>query len=356
MRAAIVGTGFWAGYAYVPALRAIADMELVACVSRSEEGARRFAGEHGIPATYPSLDGLIASSVRPDLIVIAGPDDMHPPAAMAVIDAGIAVFCEKPLANRADTARSMADRASREAVPNTVGYSFRYSPAIGALRADIEDGTLGEPWLMEISEYNAQFHPQLGKPMNWKGDPDKAKAGALFEYGSHAVDLADWLIGPITAVSTALARVLPDARLDDIATLQFRGRPPSIGVLIAAWVLSGSIPGIRVRLHGSRGLAEAELSQALPGGEAYRRYSLDGTIREEVPIEALGDSGSAYARRHLADFVATIDDEGGATSATLPTFADGARIQRILQTALEATDGWMEVEASAPGPQKRRLR
>ena len=260
--------------------------------------------------------------------------------AEAAIAAGIPVFCEKPLANDASVAHELAQLAAAAGVPATVGYSFRYSPAIQALRADIADGRLGEPWLIELFEYNAQFHPANGKPMNWKGDPAHAKAGALFEYGSHVVDIAAWLVGPPRGVSTNLTRVLPGARLDDVATLQFRFDPPAIGILVAGWVLSGSIPGIRVRLHGSGGLGEVVLSETIPGGQVYRRYRLDGSIAEEPTLDPLGDPRSGYARRHMADFIAHVSGREMRYPLTLPTFVDGARVQDVLETALVATERW----------------
>src|SRR5262249_13088404 len=150
-----------------------------------------------------------------DLLVVAAPDDAHPAATRAGLLAGAAVYCEKPLANEASVARELAELAETTRRPAAGGYSFRYNPAVQALKADIRAGQLGRPWLIELFEHNPQFHPRLGKAMNWKGDPAKAGAGALFEYGSHAVDLAAWLVGPIRRVSTSFARVLPGARLDD---------------------------------------------------------------------------------------------------------------------------------------------
>ncbi|MFN8624192.1 MAG: Gfo/Idh/MocA family oxidoreductase [Chloroflexota bacterium] len=349
LRVAILGTGFWASYAHLPGLRALPEVEVVACVGRTQERADAFAAQESIPGAYATLDSLLASPDRPDLLLVAGPDDIHPDASLAAIELGIPVFCEKPLANTHATAAAMAARAEALGVKTTVGYSFRYSPAVLALRDDLLSGALGEPWLIELFEYNAQFHPARGKPMNWKGDPAHAAAGALFEYGSHVADIADWLVGPIEAVSTSLTRVLPGARLDDIATLQLRARPPAIGILVAGWVLTGSIPGIRIRLHGSGGLAEAELSQTLPGGEAYRRFSLDGAIREEVTLDPLGDPRSAYARRHLADFTAIVAGRPSPFPGVLPTFADGARIQRVLEATLRATERWAEVDDPATG-------
>ena len=346
VRAAIVGTGFWASYAHVPALRAIPGVELDAVVGLTANLARRFAADQGFARAFTSVIELVDSDRRPDLLVVAAPDDVHPAATTLALEAGIPVFCEKPLANDATTAERLARLAEATGVPSTVGYSFRYSPAIQALRSDVRAGRLGTPWLVELFEYNAQFHPRNGKPMNWKGDPDHARAGALYEYGSHVVDLAGWLAGPVEAVSTSLTQVLPGSRLDDIATLQMRLAKPAIGVLVSGWVLSGSIPGIKVRLHGSEGLGEVELSASVPGDQAYRRFGLDGAVNDQPALEPLGDSGSAYARRHLEDFIATIRGEEVRHPATLPTLADGARVQRVLEAAIAATSQWVEVPAA----------
>ena len=341
--AAILGTGFWAQSAHVPALRGVGGVELVACVGRTAESAERFAATEGIPYAFNSLDRLLESAERPDLLVVAGPDDIHPAATAAALRAGVAVFCEKPLANTAAEAEELASLAELTGVPATVGYSFRYGPAVQALKRDVATERLGKPWLLELFEYNAQFHPRLRKPMNWKGDPVHAAAGALYEYGSHVVDLAGWLAGPVREVSTSLTRVLPGARLDDIATIQLRLAGPAIGVLVCGWVLSGSIPGIRIRLHGSEGLGEVEMSQTLRGHQVYRRYELDGSVREEVELEPLGDPRSAYAFRHLTDFVARVRGGRPTHEETLPTLADGARVQRVLDAALGATKHWAAV-------------
>ena len=343
MKVAILGTGFWARYAHLPALRALPGVEVASCIGRTLESGRAFADQEGIPRVYGSVDELLASVDRPEMLVVAAPDTVHPAATTAALEAGVPVFCEKPLANEAAVAHRLADVAARTGVPATVGYSFRYGPAVQALRTDVRLGRLGTPWLLELFEYNAQFHPRNGKPMNWKGDPAMAAAGALFEYGSHVVDIAGWLAGPIEAVSTSLTRVLPGARLDDIATLQMRLRSPAIGVLVAGWVLTGTIPGIRIRLHGSEGLGEVELNETLPSEQAYRRFNLDGSLAENVPLEALGNAGSAYARRHLADFIARIRGDEPLFHTTLPSLEDGARVQDVLEAALGATEHWAPV-------------
>jgi predicted dehydrogenase len=342
-RVAIVGCGGWAAQAHLPALRALPGVEVIACADQDAAASRSFAAAHGIPHWFDSADGLLAAGLA-DALTVAAPDDVHPSVVLSALAAGVPVFCEKPIANTAETADELVRAQARAGVAATVGYSFRYSPALQQLRTDLAAGLLGEPWLAELYEYNAQFHPRFGKAMNWKGDPDRAGAGALFEYGSHALDLAQWLIGPIGRVSAQLSRVLPGSRLDDIATVQLDFAGPCSGILVSGWVLAGGVPGVRVRVHGSAGAAEAELGESLPGGERYQRLSLDGGPAEPVPLGEEAGGRSGYARRHLHDFLGLPGGPGG--RGTLPTLAQAASVQHVLDTAARATERWLPV----PGP------
>jgi predicted dehydrogenase len=342
LRAILAGPGQWARRALVPGLRAIPDLELVAMVGASLAEAERFAAEHAVPRAFGSLEAACAA-VAPDLAVIATPDDLHPRQSALALAAGAAVYCEKPLANDAAAAHRLAALAAQRRRPGTVGYAFRYSPAIQALRADLRAGRLGEPWLIELFERNPQFHPRAGRPITWKGDPAHARAGALFEYGSHAVDLALWLIGPIRRVSASLTRVLPGARLDDIATLQLQFAPPTLGILVASWVLPGGLPGIRIRVQGAEGSGEVRLGDRPSGGESYHRLAWDGGEPEAVPLAPGGDPLTGSAGRQLADFAARLRGQPSPYEDTLPSLADGARVQDVLDAALAATERWVEI-------------
>ena len=352
-RVALIGAGAWATQAHAPALLAQETVEVIGVVDPIIERARALAARHAIPIAVASLDALLASG-RPDLVVIAAPTEAHAPLVSAALEAGIAVLYEKPLANTAAVAATLAATAEATGVLGSVGYSFRYAAALQALKRDIESGILGQPWLLELFEYNAQFHPSRGVSPGWKGDPSLARAGALQEYGSHVIDLAGWLAGPIEAVHAALARVLPDARLDDIATVQLRFRPPAIGLIVTGWVLSGGSPGIRVRFHGSEGLAEAEVTNAAPGGQAYRRITRDG-VAQEVPLHGLDAAIEAQTARHIDDVVARVQGRPSPYPGTLPTLRDGARVQRVLDAALTATGGWGDIaEHDTPSGGDRR--
>lgn len=344
LRFALVGCGFWAGAAHVPALRSLSGVDLSSCTGADVAEGAAFAREHGIPSSYGTL-GELLSAERPDAVVVTSPNDTHCDAIEAALSAGAAVFCEKPLANRARDAWRVARAGRATGLPCTVGYSFRYSPAIQALRTDLRSGRYGQLWLVEVSVCNPQFHPLGGKLMNWKGDPGRAGAGSLFEYGSHGIDLAQWLVGPVRRVVATSRPVLAGAQLDDLATVLLEFNEPTVGTLTSGWVLGGVAPGVRFRLHGSEGACEVELSASLRAGEIYREFSLSGSRSRRRKFPSLGPPTlSHYTASHLADFCRLLRGEDDRLDSTLPTLGQAAQVQSVLDTVLAAGRRWQEVE------------
>jgi predicted dehydrogenase len=332
----MVGTGDWARDALCPALQSIPEVEVVACASPDRAQALQFAADFGIARTYPSLADALAGERQAGLLVVSTPDDHHAAALGHAIDAGIPVFCEKPVANSAQDAAELARRVAASPVPATVGFSFRYSSAVQRLRADLRSGRLGDPWLVELVETNPQFHPAVGRPLNWKGDPAHAAGGAVFEYGAHVVDLGCWLMGDVAGVSAQFATVVPGGRLDDIAILQLRYQSGVLGTVKTSWVLGGGFPGITVRVHGSEGRGEVFLGAEPQPQERYVRRDATGAISEALDFSPDGLGKSARVARHLADLIAVITGGAEQYPGTLPTLGSSAHVQRVLDTALRA--------------------
>jgi predicted dehydrogenase len=333
--------------ALLPALRAQTDIEVVGIVAGTLSEAQSFAAAHHIGRAYATLPELLEAEKQLNLGVIATPDHVHAEAVSALLSAGVAAYCEKPLANSAGNAQELVALGRRTGVTATVGYSFRFNPALQALKRDLAAGRLGEPWLIELAEHNPQFHLDSGKPLNWKGDPAQAAGGALFEYGSHVIDMAAWLLGPIARVSSSLKRVLPGARLDDIATLQMQFQNGSTGLLISSWVLSGGFPGIRIRLHGSQALGEVWVDDRLEGGQCYRLSPALGSGGEDQPIEPMRGTRTDAVGRHMAALLSAIRGDGGGNLRTLPTLEQAAHVQDVLEASLNATSAWQDVTGTS---------
>lgn len=346
---AVIGAGQWMRSALLPALRLQNRVKIAACVAGSLAEAESLQSAEKIGRAYATLADMLAGEQKIDLAVIATPDHVHADGVTACLEAHVSVYCEKPLANDARSAHRLVKLGSTTQAKATVGFSFRFNPAIQALKRDVASGKLGDIWLIELAEHNPQFHPDSGKPMNWKGDPKQAGAGALFEYGSHVIDLAAWLCGPVARVSASLQRVRKDARLDDIATLQMEFASGARGMLVASWVLTGGFPGIGIRLHGSKGFAEVWVDDRISGGQRYRLSPPIGQIGDDQPLSSMQELRSDAARRHLGDFLALVRGETPEHGDTLPTLGQAAHVQDVLEAALAATTSWQAVGT----PQKK---
>jgi predicted dehydrogenase len=324
-------------------LLSIPEVEIVACVSPDSAQVLRFAAEFGIPRTYAGLDDALTGESQIGLLVVSTPDDHHAVALRRAIDARIPVFCEKPVANSTRDAEELARRVAASPVPATVGFSFRYSTAVQRLRDDLRSGRLGDPWLVELVEQNPQFHPVVGRPLNWKGDPTHAAGGAVFEYGAHVVDLGCWLMGEVATVSAQFATVVPGALLDDIAILQLRYQSGVLGTVTTSWVLGGGFPGITVRVHGSGGRGEVFLGAEPHPQERYVRRDAMGEVVESLDLSTGALGKPARVTRHLADLVAAITGRAERYPGTLPTLESSAHVQRVLDTALSAAGAGLPV-------------
>lgn len=341
MRCALVGTGNWTASALLPALRAQNGVEVVACLGATLAEGQQFAAGHAIPNAYATLTQMLAQG-KLDLAVIATPDHLHAAAVEALINAGVAVYCEKPLSNDAPSAHFLVALQREKDVPATVGYSFRFNPAVQAMKADLDAGKFGDIWLIELAEQNPQFHPRSGKALNWKGDPSQAAGGALFEYGSHVIDMGAWLLGPIARVSSSFKCVLEGAKLDDISTMQMDFASGAQGMLVSSWVLTGGFPGTRVKLHGSEAVGEVLLDDRLPEGQRYHFAPAYGPGGGDRAVEAMGERRSDAATRHIAAFVASVRNKTS-VNVTLPTLSQAAHVQDVLAAALVADRQWQLV-------------
>jgi predicted dehydrogenase len=183
-----------------PRLIAVADTHAPFAV----EAARRF----GFTRTETDWRAVIdAADVDAVSVVVA--NALHREIVEAALAAGKHVLCEKPLAASVADAQAMVDAATRSDRVAAVGFTFRRSPAINAIRDQVLSGSLGR-----VRHLNAHYWCDYGfdpqAPMSWRyrGGPG---SGVLADIGSHLVDLAEFFCGPTRAVhGTVLSTLIPD--------------------------------------------------------------------------------------------------------------------------------------------------
>jgi predicted dehydrogenase len=139
-----------------------------------------------LPEGLDSLEELLERDL--DGVVIATPSALHPDQAIAALEAGFAVFCQKPLGRSAAESRAVVEAARRADRLLAVDLCYRHTRAAEALRAAV--GELGDVDAVELV-----FHNAYGPDKPWFYDRALAGGGCLIDLGTHLVDLALWMLG-----------------------------------------------------------------------------------------------------------------------------------------------------------------
>jgi len=182
---------------------------LVAVAGRSAHRLEQAAQRYGAHAAYPDWRRLIDDR-RIQVLINAGPNDVHAEPSIAAAARGLHVLCEKPLARTSAEAAQMRDAAAAARIVHMTGYNYRFVPAIQLARQFIREGRLGR-----IYHFRARYcddsmvDPHI--PYGWRHDKTRAGSGVIGDLAAHAVDLARFLVGEISAVSAA-ARIFVDRR------------------------------------------------------------------------------------------------------------------------------------------------
>jgi predicted dehydrogenase len=180
--------------------------ELTAIAGRNEDGVRAAAQKMGWESAETDWRRLIERDDI-DLIDICTPGNTHAEIAIAALEAGKHVLCEKPLANSVGEAERMAaaaDAAAARGVYSMCGFSYRRTPALALARRMVAEGRLGQIRHVR-AQYLQDWLSDADAPLTWRLDKSKSGSGALGDIGAHSIDAAQWITGlNITGVSALL--------------------------------------------------------------------------------------------------------------------------------------------------------
>ncbi|MEN0085025.1 MAG: Gfo/Idh/MocA family oxidoreductase [Leifsonia sp.] len=345
--------------------------------ARVEEARVRFGWQHAETDWRTVVDDPDI-----DVIDICTPGDSHAEIALAALEAGKHVLCEKPLANTVDEAEAMtvvAERAAEHGVRSMVGFSYRRVPAIGLARTLVKEGRLGEIRQVRALYLQDWLRDEDG-PMTWRLDKALAGSGSLGDIGAHAVDLVEHLTGSrLTGVSGTLATFVEERPLlaegvglsgtasaergrvtvDDAAWFTARlaggAADGAIGGFEATRYATGRKNALRIELSGSRGAIAFDLERmnelefydaTAPAGEqGFTR--IVATEPEHPYMANWWPTGHAIGYEHafsheVVDFVTAI----AAGADPEPSFADGLHIQRVLdavERSAAASSTWTPI-------------
>ena len=264
----LIGTGFM-GKAHALAYRAaravmgdVPEVRLALLCDTPADRAEAMAAQFGFARATDDWRGLVADS-EVDIVCITTPNGLHREMALAAVEAGKHVHCEKPLALTFEDAQAMEVAARTAGVRTMVGYNYIHNPAVTHARKLISDGVIGRPvhfrgWVDE--DYQAD--PDL--PWTWRARRADAGLGALGDLGCHLVSMSHVLMGPIESLiadtqiiheSRPLAEVEGRAEVenDDTASAIVRYVSGAQGTLCTSRSAWGRKNKLDWEVHGTRG-------------------------------------------------------------------------------------------------------
>ena len=374
LRIALVGHGFM-GAAHSQAWRVAPRFfdlplqpEMALLVGRDAERTAAAAGKWGWQES--STDWRQALEREDiDVVDIVTPGASHAEIAIAALDAGKHVICEKPLANTVEEARAMADaaaRAARDGIQAMVGFTYRRLPAATHAHNLVAGGAIGDVRQVRAS-YLQDWLVDQDAPLSWRLEADKAGSGVLGDLGAHIIDLAQYVTGRrLAEVSGTLetlvdSRPLPDSSgadgglggpratgtdrgavtVDDVALFTGRFEDGVLGTFEATRMATGRKNALRLEVSGTAGAVSFDLEDlnfldfydftAPVDRQGFTRIMVTEPVHPYV--DAWWPAGHSLGYEHgfvhqARDFVEAV--AGGTQPA--PSFADGLQVQEVLDS------------------------
>ncbi len=288
----LIGTGFMGkchALAYGAVKAVFGDVptpRLEVLCDRPGETARRMAEQFGFARATEDWQTLVADPAV-DIVCIATPNKMHVEVALAALEAGKHVHCEKPLALTLESAKTMAQAAAGTETKTIVGYNYIHNPAFIHARKLIDDGAIGRVvHFRGLVDEDYQADP--GVAWSWRATKSEAGLGALGDMGCHLVSVAIGLVGPLESLIAdmqTIHRARPaagggeqrDVENEDVASALLRFSNGVQGVVSTSRSAWGRKCRLAFEVHGDRGMIAFDQERM----NELRLYQNTGDIAEQ---------------------------------------------------------------------------
>ena len=334
------------------------DVDMRVICGRNEEAVTAAAAKYGWQSAETDWRAVIARDDI-DIIDVCTPGSSHEEIAVAALNAGKHVICEKPLANTVAEAERMAAAAQASSGKSMVAFNYRRVPALAYARELVRQGRLGR--IFHVRAVYLQdwiIDPEF--PLVWRLVKEEAGSGALGDLGAHIVDAAQFVTGSqITNVSGELRTFIDERPLvgethlleatksaergkvtvDDAALFLANFDNGAVGTFEATRFASGRKNGMAIEVNGEKASLRFEFESmnelwvhdhTVDGKDAgFRRVMV--TESDHPYVEGWWPPGHVLGYDHtftheFRDFVLDIVNDG----APEPSFADGLYVQRVL--------------------------
>lgn len=263
----IIGCGDVCEVKSGPAFRKVEGSSLVAVMRRDSAKAQDYAKRHAVAGWYSSADELIADR-DVNAVYVATPPGSHEELAKKVAAAGKPCYVEKPMARTHGECLRMVEAFRAARVPLFVAYYRRRLPRFVKAKELIDSGALGRVTGL-VYRHARLFRPAQGD--EWRLDPVRSGGGLLLDLGSHALDLFDYLLGPLSDVKGSAER-FSEGKVEDAVVMSFRTGCGALGS--ASWNFAAAARNDTIEIDGTHArlvmtcFGDDPIRLDRPGGES----------------------------------------------------------------------------------------
>ena len=354
----------------------LAGAQILGVMASTPERSRQVAEEWGVEQAYGSIEEVAES--KAEIVHICTPNASHVGYAVALMEAGKHVLCEKPLGISLADAQHAAEVAKDTGVINTIPFAYRFHPMAREMRARVQAEEFGALNLMHGSYLQDWLlNP---KATSWRVDPKAGGPSRAFgDIGSHWCDLLEWVTGdriarlvatisitikqrPASTAATMSAvesdAPLVDVQTEDSALILFRTASDIAGSAVISQLSAGRKNRLWMEVDGMHQSAafDQELGEQLwigddDGARVLVRDPNHGSAEQRRLSMLPAGHAQGYAQcfeNYVADSYAAVDARAGHGQLPdgLPTFADGARAAEICDAMLRSASSgeWVNVD------------
>lgn len=339
---------------------------LVGVADVSQKSAEAAAREVKCDVWTTDYHELLA---RPDidLVDICVPNHLHEEIIQAAARAGKHIYCEKPLAMDPAQGLRIVTAVEQAGIKNQLNFNFRYYPAVTRARQMISEGFLGRIFSYRGCFYRSSYiNPE--KPLSWRLSKDIAGGGALFDLGSHILDLIYYLLGEFDSVQATVDTLIKErpvaagskekgpVDVDDIVLMQARMADNTLGTLEISRMGTGATNDMKIEIFGDKGALRfsaedpswlevydvRDPDQPTGGMSGFRRVQAVGRFEgHKAPDWSMAPGFATTFVESQYRFLKAVSDD----LQPSPTFRDGLHIQDVMQSAFSSSSEqrWVKV-------------
>ncbi|MGN6242435.1 MAG: Gfo/Idh/MocA family protein [Motilibacteraceae bacterium] len=349
LRVGVVGAGRWAVRSHIPGWQRDPRAEVVALADTDADALAAAGKEYDISRLEADYRALVDDPDIDVIDVVTG-DAAHFEVSWAALQAGKHVLCEKPVHSDYRKVVEAADLAERSGLKTKLGFTFRYAPATLYAAHLIEQGFIGEPFMLNAYEQNSQWlDPQTPlRQVRAGAEGDEIAVSSIEGYGAPVIDIMHWwLDAPLQSVVGTMRNFVPERVVRDTGLMtrmniddgdmwiaEFGGG--RLASVQSSFVTVGNFPGIEVRIFGSEGAIIVRLVEEFGICQTIKTATKENVefVEQEIPERFFphgGHSREPWPFLFYSNLLRCFTDEIlGEVPGNAADFRQGALVQQTI--------------------------